>query len=191
LSAAYDVATSVNFSTAGGSATAGKDFDATSGTVTFLPGQTSQTLSVAVRGDVIDEYDESFTVTLSGASNGLILNAQGTGTIVDDDAPPALVVSDVSRAEGNSGTTPFTFTISLLTTSEKYIYVQYATANGTATSGTAGNKQDYLPASDYAYINAGQQSATVTVQVVGDTRNESDETFFLNLSNAGNATIAD
>jgi len=69
--------------------------------------------------------------------------------------------------------------------------VQYATANGTATSSTAGNKRDYVPDSGYAYIDAGQQSATVTVQVVGDTRRESDETFFLNLSNAGNATIAD
>jgi hypothetical protein len=121
----------------------------------------------------------------------MILNGSGTGTIIDNDAPASIVVSDVSRSEGDSGTRQFEFRVSLLSPSEKTVSVQYATADGTATSSTSGHKQDYLPASSSVTLSPGQQSATVTVAVVGDTRNESDETFFLNLSSPTNATLAD
>jgi hypothetical protein len=192
LSAASAANATVNFAATSGTAISGQDFDAASGTLTFAPGQTSKTISVAVRGDVIDEYDETLGVYLSGASNALIVNGAATGTITDNDAPPAMVISNVSRAEGNSGTTPFTFTLSLLSPSEKYINVAWATANGSATSSTSGGKQDYQVGGYYAQsFFPSQQSTTVTVYVIGDTRSESDETFVVNLSNAVDATIAD
>src|SRR5262249_45180372 len=71
LSAASDAPVTVNFATANGSATAGEDYDAKSGTLTFAPGETSKTITVVVRGDKKKEGDETFSVNLAGASGAL------------------------------------------------------------------------------------------------------------------------
>jgi len=92
-------AASVDYATANGSATAGSDYIATSGTLTFAPGVTSLTISVAVNGDTVIEPDEVFYVNLSNASPGAGLSdGQGVGTILDDDTPPTkfYVVNDGS-----------------------------------------------------------------------------------------------
>jgi Calx-beta domain/FG-GAP-like repeat len=88
LSAAYDQTVTVNYATANGSATAGSDYHAKSGAVTFAPGVTSMTITIGVIADKVREADETFFVNLSGASsNALVSAAQGIGTILDDDAP--------------------------------------------------------------------------------------------------------
>ena len=92
LSAASGSTVTVDFATANGSAAAPGDFAATSGTLTFAPGATSQTITVSVVGDTVPEPNETFVVNLSNAANATIAVAQGTGTIVNDDAvspPPA------------------------------------------------------------------------------------------------------
>lgn len=76
----------VAYQTAAGSAGAG-DFTAASATLTFPPGTASQIIAVSVTGDTMVELDETFTVSLSGASGAPIVDGQGVGTIVDDDAP--------------------------------------------------------------------------------------------------------
>ncbi len=76
----------VGYSTAGGSAISGNDFVAQSGTLTFLPGQTSRSLSVPVTGDLNVEGNETFVVNLGSPSNATITDGQGMGTIVNDDA---------------------------------------------------------------------------------------------------------
>jgi hypothetical protein len=167
----------------------GSDYDSVFGTLTFLPGQTSKTITVPIRGDLMDENDEFLYVYLINSTNAVILNWEGEGKIIDNDAPPAIVISDVSRAEGNSGTTPFQFTVSLLTPTGKAVSVSYGTAAGTATN--SGGNPDYQSKSGTLNFGPGQTSQTVTVSVFGDTRNESDETFFVNLSSPTNATIAD
>jgi subtilisin family serine protease len=88
LSAASASQVSVKFATANGSATAGKmqDYTATSGTLTFKPGETTKTIAVAVRNDSTAEADETFFVNLSAASGAGIAAGRGTGTILDDDA---------------------------------------------------------------------------------------------------------
>jgi hypothetical protein len=108
------------------------------------------------------------------------------GTILNDDGP-VLRITDASKAEGNSGTTPFTFTVTLSPASAGPVTVKYATANGTALAG-----------SDYAAVPAtlltfapGQTSKTVTVNVMGNTTVEPNETFAVNLSAASGATIFD
>jgi subtilisin family serine protease len=78
----------VAYATANGTATANTDYASTSGTLTFTPGTTTRTISVAVNGDLTVEPNETFTVTLSGASNAIITDTQGVGTIVTDEAPP-------------------------------------------------------------------------------------------------------
>ncbi|MCX5672131.1 MAG: hypothetical protein NTU94_12505 [Planctomycetota bacterium] len=99
----------------------------------------------------------------------------------------ALSISDVALSEGNSGTTPAVFTVSLSAMSASTITVNYATAAGTATS-----PADFTNVPSTVLTFAPNETVkTVTVQVKGDTLFEADEKFYVNLSNAVNATIAD
>jgi outer membrane protein assembly factor BamB len=100
---------------------------------------------------------------------------------------PSISIADVSLDEGNSGTTPFTFTLTLSTPTSQTVTVNWATADDTATT----LDFDYVGASGIVTFNPGQTSATVTVQVNGDLKDEADETFFVDLSAPVKATIAD
>jgi len=103
---------SVDYQTQDGTATvADNDYVAKSGTLTFGPTDTSMTVTVLVNGDTIFEANETFTVHLSNASDATIGDADGTGTITNDDDAPLLTIDDVTKAEGNAGTTSFTFTV--------------------------------------------------------------------------------
>jgi probable HAF family extracellular repeat protein len=188
LSVASDVPVSVNYTTANGSASAGSDYQPTSGTAIFAAGEMSKTITVSVVGDGIVEPIESFFVNLSNPTNATIGDGQAVGTIANDDsALPSLSVSDVSKKEGHNGTTAFTFTVRLSAPSSVPVSVKYATANGTAT--VAG--RDYDAKSGTLTFQPGQTSKTVTVSVRGDRTREADETFFLNLANSQGATIGD
>src|SRR5262249_12602825 len=112
LGASTDTVT-VSYATADGSAAAGSDYEAVSGTLSFAPGETSRTIAVLVDGDTRDEFDESFSVILSSPTNAALGKSAGLGTVLDDDPPPALTVGDVTLAEGNSASTAFDFTVSL------------------------------------------------------------------------------
>ncbi len=90
-----------------------------------------------MNGDVTDEYDQSFYVNLSAASAGaVIIDAQGIGTILDDDLPPTVSITPmVSGKEGNGNqSTLFNFIVTLSAPSEKNVRVNFATADGTATT---------------------------------------------------------
>ena len=189
LSSASTQTIKVNYATANGTAVAGSDYTATSNTLTFAPGQTSQTISVPVIGDTITEANETFTVNLSTPTNATISDAQGVGTIVNDDLAvvlPQLSINDVSLTEGDSGTSNAVFTVKLSTPSTQTIKVNYATANGTAVAGS-----DYTATSNTLTFAPGQTSQTINVPVIGDTITEANETFTVNLSTPTNATIAD
>ena len=98
----------VNYATADGTATAGTDYQSSSGTLTFAPGQTTQTVSVQVNGENVSEEDESFFVNLSNPTNATISDAQGQGTITNDDDPPPdtqapKVISTFPRDGGEVG----------------------------------------------------------------------------------------
>ena len=107
LSAASPQTVTVNYATANGTATAGSDYVAQTGTLSFTAGQTSKTISVTVNGDTTVEPNETFFVNLSSPSGATIADAQGQGTITNDDsaALPTLSINDVTVTEGNSGTT--------------------------------------------------------------------------------------
>jgi len=186
LSAVSGRSVSVNYTTANNTATAGADFTSTSGALTFAPGVTTQTITVPVLGDVLDEANETFNVTLSGATAATIADSQGVGTITDNDPTPTLAINDVSIQEPNSGTADLVFTVTLSAASGRTVTVNYATANGTATAG-----QDYSSRSGTLSFAAGVTSMTISVPITGDVTVEGDETLFVNLSAAGNATIAD
>ena len=186
LSAASGLQVTVNYATANETATAGSDYVASSGTVTFPAGSTTQTISVVVNGDALPEPTETFFINLSNAVNATIADAQGQGTINDDDALPSISISDVSVTEGNTGTVNANFTASLSAASGLQVTVNYATANGTATSGS-----DYVTGSGTVTFPAGSTTQTISIAVNGDALDEPNETFFVNLSTAVNATIAD
>jgi len=178
----------VDYATANGTATAGSDYVATSGTLIFpVGGSNTQTIAVTVSGDVTVESDETFYVNLSNPVNATIADGQGIGTIQNDDVQLTLSINDVSKPEGNSGTTNFDFTVSLNATPNVEVRVDFATANGSATAG-----EDYIATSGTLVFPAGGATTqTVTVQVYGDQTVESNETFYVNLSNPVNATISD
>ena len=133
LSAASSQQVTVEYATSDGTATSGTDFTAESGTLTLAANETSKTVSVATTDDSVDEEDETFTLTLSSPANATLGAAAATGTIEDDDEPPppAVGVSDASAAEGDA----VAFTVSLSAASSQQVTVEYATSDGTATSG--------------------------------------------------------
>ena len=99
---------------------------------------------------------------------------------------PAISIGDVTVEEGDSGTTPATFAISLSAASASTITVGYSTADGTAVAPT-----DYQHVSGTLTFTPGQTSKSVSVSVVGDAVREPDESFVVNLSSPTSATIAD
>lgn len=189
LSQASSSPVTVRYATANDTATAGSDYTAIANALTFAPGETRKTVSVTVRGDTLVEGNETFRVNLSRATNARIVDAQGIGTIVNDDAAPVLPrlsINDITVTEGNSGTGNAVFTVQLSAASTQAIAVNFATVNGTATAGA-----DYTAQSGTLNFAPGQTSLTLSVPVIGDTSNEPTETFQVNLSGATNATIAD
>jgi hypothetical protein len=186
LSAPSGLAVSVTYVTSDVSATAGPDYVAAAGALTLPAGTTSLPLPVTVNGDVLDEIDETYLVTLSAPVNATLADGQGLGTIVDDDAPPALSVSDCAVVEDDAGQVACSFTVSLSVASGQGVSVDFATADGTAVGG-----QDYVAASGTLSFPAGATSLPVAVTIVGDLLDEPDEAFTLTLSSPVNATIAD
>ena len=188
LSAASAQTVTVAYATADGNATAGADYQSNSGTLTFSPGVTTQPVTVAVNGDTLDETNETFFVNLSNPTNAAILDNQGLGTITDNDQTPSLSINDLPNiAEGNSGTSTATFTVSLSAASGQTVTVTYATADGTAT--TADN--DYVATAGTLTFNPGDTAKTIPVTINGDTTFEPDETILVNLTSPVNATISD
>jgi Calx-beta domain-containing protein len=174
----------VDYATSDGTASAGSDYTATSGTLIFNPGETSHQIDVTVSGDFLDEGDETITVTLTSPFNADLGTDVATGTITNDDAGPKLYVADATVTEGNSGTTPLVFTVTMAPVSLLDVSVDWATADGTATAGS-----DYVAGSGTLTIPAGQASGSITVNVNGDTTVEPNETLTLSLSSPVGAKI--
>ncbi|MEZ5944746.1 MAG: Calx-beta domain-containing protein [Planctomycetaceae bacterium] len=199
LSAASNVPVSFDYSTADGTASAGFDYLAASGTVVIPAGMTSAIVNVSTTQDSDFEADETLTLSLTGSSGAIIGAPNATGTIVNDDqAPlPTISISDASIAEGklntkgkNAGTPQYTnmsFIVTLSAPSNVPVTADFATLDGTATVADS----DYIAAAGTITFAPGTTSQTVSVTIVGDNTQESDETFSVLLSNASNASIGD
>jgi len=181
LSQASTVPIVVGYASADGTASAGSDYTATNGSLTFNPGETSKTINVPVTGDVFFEPDETLTVTLSNPTAGVTLSdATATGTITNDDPnTPTLSIADASVTEGNSGQTNMVFTVTLIGTSNAPVTVNYATANGTAAA-----PGDFTATNGSLSFALGETTKTINVPVIGDTAAEGDETLTVTLSGA-------
>lgn len=187
LSIAASETVTVNFATADETATvAGGDYQSRQGTLTFEPGETSKSITVLVNGDTLVEANETFLVKLSGASGAAVNLSQATGSITNDDSPPpSLSIGRANVIEGDDGATMAVFTVTLSAASTNTVTVSYSTVNGIATASS-----DYIAATSALTFAPGETSKSISIAVLGDAEVESDESFFVNLSGAANATIA-
>ena len=195
LSAASSSAVTVNYASKDGSATAGSDYVAVNGILTFAPGETSKTFDIAVNGDTVYESNESFYVDLFSASGAVFDNhgssASTTATIMDDDVSPLPVISlspsNPNITEGNAGTSNLTLTATLSAAASSAVTVNYATYDS-KNGATAGS--DYVAANGVLTFAPGETSKTFDIAVKGDTVYESDENFYVDLFSASGAVFA-
>ena len=173
-------AVSVQYATIDGSAVAGKDYTAASGTLNWASGDSSaKTFSVPITNDTIYDGNETFTVRLTNPTGGAVLGFQSSApvTITDNDTV-TLSIANVSVSEG-AGVATLTVTrtgSSLLTQS-----VSYSTAGGTATPDV-----DYVSRSDAVTFTPLDTSKTITVPILEDSNYEGNETFTVTLSSPTN-----
>ncbi|HEV3467696.1 MAG TPA: Calx-beta domain-containing protein [Pyrinomonadaceae bacterium] len=169
-----------------GSARQGVDFDAAPVSLTFAPGERTKTVAASVLGDRFAEGTETFRLELRDVVGATVGDGVGIGTILDDDTAPSLTVGDVTVTEGDSGTKEVAFTVRLSRVSNASVSFEFAFSGGTAVE-----NEDFLDAGGGALIAAGLTSTRLTVNVRGDTIDESNETFFLDISSPTGATVAD
>ena len=176
----------VDVATSNGTAVAPDDYTQTAVTALSIPaGSTSETVTVPIIDDALDEDLETFTVTLSNAVRGTISATAGeaTVTITDDDPLPSLSIDNVTVTETLGGVNA-SFTITLSPASGRQVTVDFQTRDVSATAGA-----DYTGTGGTATFAAGATTFTVNVPVQDDNLDEADETFDVDLSNEVNATI--
>ena len=183
LDAAAGVEVALGYATADGTALAGSDYEAASGTLTFAPGETAKTIRVVVLDDGLDEADEeTFVVTLSEPSGAILGTDTATGVIRDDDEPPVVSVSD---AAGDETVGELAFAVTLDAAAGVEVALGYATADGTALAGS-----DYEAASGTLTFAPGETAKTIRVVVLDDGLDEADEeTFVVTLSEPSGAIL--
>jgi hypothetical protein len=182
LSAASSYTIVVDFETSDDTATAGSDYTANSGSVTFNPGETSKTVEVETSSDDVDEPNESFLIDLLFASNASIGDGQGLGTILDDNPTPSVIIGDASGDEG----TQISFNVSLSGKSSQDTVLTLGTISGTAIS-----PDDYTGPNATITIPAGSTSATATfdVDLLTDDQSETDENFTVHVVSVDSGNV--
>lgn len=186
LSGASNETVTVQYSTVDDTATgADKDYQETSGTVTFRPGETSKTVKVKINGDAKFETDQTFQVNLSELRNvdsGTTTSA--VGTIKNDDTKPVISIGDAYSREGKS---TLEIPVGLSNASDEQVTVDYIVTDGTATTAD----KDYTPGASVAVVFApGEISKTISIPINNDEILETNETFFVELKDPTNGTIS-
>ncbi|MEZ4511922.1 MAG: Calx-beta domain-containing protein [Chloroflexota bacterium] len=174
---------SVQYASSNGTASAGSDYTAVSGTLNFGVGETSKTFNVPITNDTVSEPSETVNLTLSNATSvGLGTPATAVLTILDNDQPTVQLSSSTTSVDETAGTTSFNVTLSH--TTYQPVTVDLASADGTASAGS-----DYTAISQTVTIPAGQTSYLVTVTVADDSWYEGAETAVFTLTNPTGATL--
>jgi hypothetical protein len=158
----------------GGSATGGADYTALTGTVTIPAGSTTATIDVTVLVDFIVEGTEDVILQLTGITaspGGSIDTGNDTATVnINDDDQVDISIDNVTMAEGDSGTTTFSFTVSIdQADPSSPVTVDWASSDGSATTAAFGTLT--FPAGTAIL------SQSVAIDVTGDTAIEPNETF--------------
>jgi len=178
---------SVNYGTSDGTATAGTDYTAKSGTLTFSARQTTKTITIPITNDTVFEPDETINLTLSNPVGGLLgAPSAAVLTIIDNDGPgPGSIQFDSGSYTVNESARRATVTVIRSGGSVGTVTVNYSTSNGTATAGV-----DYTAGSGTLSFASGQVVKTFTIPIINDSIDEPDETVNLTLSNpTGGASL--
>jgi hypothetical protein len=174
----------VNYATADGSAQAGSDYVASSGTLTFNPDELVKTFTVTILDDSLPDADETVLLALSNPNGPITLGPQSTAVLtIVGNQPGAFQfqMSDYFVGEG-AGMATVTVTRS---TSGGTASINFSTADGTARAGT-----DYVPTSGTLTFNPGESVKTFTIPILINPQIKANESVILNLSNpTGNATL--
>jgi chitinase len=187
LSAPSTRAVSFHYATSNGTASSPSDYAATSGTGTIGAGGQSIALTVPIVGNQTSEPSETFRMTISAPVNGVIHDAVGVGTILNDDPPASglrVSIGNASIEEGRTGNRSVVLTVTLSAPSGSSVTVHFASSDGTATSGG-----DYVGGSGTVTIPAGNLVALLSFSVRGDSVVESNETFRVTLSSPVRALL--
>jgi chitinase len=181
------LATTVSYRTQAGSATAGVDYQTTTGQVTIGRHQSSATIIVPIAGDTVEESDETFTVELSNPTKISLVDATGVGTIVDDDdapPPPVIGVEDISVVEDSGD--PLVFTVTRPYDPGYDCTVQWGRA------GSSIDPEDFSgPEDGTLTFTGGSLAEPITFTVTPDTIVEPEEHFDLVFFNASGCTVID
>jgi hypothetical protein len=178
LTAVRSSPVSVHYATGDGTARAGVDYTATSGDVTFAPGETLKTISIPVTGDAIGEPNETFALTLSAAAGAPIVFGNARGTIVDDDVRASISIGSFSTTEATGSDRIVQVPVTLSAPNETDVTASVVLNLG----GTATADDVRLQGPPAILIPAGSLSTTIGVRVTGDDIDEDDETFGLQLA---------
>ena len=177
LSAPSGKVVGFRFTTADGTAVAERDYAPANNLWTIAPGATTLNFGVFIFNENIYELDETYFLNITEPSNVTITDGQALGTIVNDDSVPTLNFSGGGIAEGDTGSNSITHSFFLSNPTYLPVTINYASVNGTAIAGL-----DYVALNGSVVIPAEQQSGGMTVQSIGDTINEPNESFTINLS---------
>ncbi len=191
---ANDTSATVAYNTADGTATGGGvDYgNASTSIVTFSPGERTQTVTIPIIDDAIDEVDETFTATISlPTGGGVSIGAPATQTITitDNDAVPVISINNAQGVEGNpgpAGSATFSVVKTGATTLASSVLV--TPTSGTATGGaTCAAGIDFINTPTTLNFPASNttDTQTVTVNFCADTAVEGDETFTMVLTPTG------
>jgi hypothetical protein len=173
----------VDFATADGTATAGADYTATSGTLTFQLGNTSATFSIPILADTLVEGDETVLLTLSNPQGGATLGAQKTAVLTIKDAQKGVQFSAPGYT-ATEATASATITVSRTGPTLEIATVRYSTSDGTAKAGV-----NYKPASGTLTFGIGVTKATFTVPLLGDKLVKGPQTVLLLLSSPSSTAL--
>ena len=173
LSGKSATAITVDYSTINGTATAGSDFTATSGQLTFAPGSLSQTILVPITPDNNIEPDETFTIQLTNPIGAVISGSSSTVNILNDDnpvvVPPLPVITIAAGVNAKEPSTAGTFILQRTGDLTNALTINLATPSGSATEAI-----DYQPITT-AIFAAGSNRATVEIKPIDDDIYEGSE----------------
>ncbi len=173
----------IHYATSNGTASSGSDYTAVSGDLAILAGETSGSISVPILNDSIYEGNETFTVTLSSPVNAELSTASTTVTVTDDENAPVISFDPLSIT-ANESTAAVTLIATISVPCQNAVTAQYATANGSASSGT-----DYTAKSGTLSFPANSATMALDITLLDDSIYEGDETFAVTLTSPSVGTL--
>ena len=157
------------------------DFEARSGVLSIPANATASSVFIELVDDEVDEDEETIAMVALGATNATLSDAEAIGSILDNDAPPAISVLPATASEGEEA---LRFVVNLSAPSSKDVRVDWTTSGSTATAG-----EDFSAASGTALLPAGSRSVFVMVPVLSDEIPELNERLEVTLSAPVNASL--